>query len=96
MPSGNMVPFLSARRRHEIMDTAFELTGGVQRLVHEMNRDTEGYWKGMSLWSKGLPRAATTEHTAGTGVEDLLDRLDRADKAKTINGDFTEVPDATD
>jgi len=95
-PAGGLVPFMSARRRHEICDVVFENLGGAQRLEHEANRDQESFWKFMSLWAKGLPRAATTEHTASTGVEDLLDRLDRADKAKTINGEFTEVTDATD
>lgn len=95
-PAGSLVPFLSARRRHEICDAVFENLGGSARLEHEANRDQESYWKFMALWSKGLPRAATTEHTAATGVEDLLDKLDRAANAKTINGDFVEVEDAAD
>lgn len=93
-PAGGLVPFMSARRRHEICDIVFENLGGAARLEHEANRDQESYWKFMGLWSKGLPRAATHEHNAGAGIEDLIERLDRAENAKTIDGDFTEVTDA--
>jgi hypothetical protein len=94
-PAGGLVPFMSARRRHEICDVVFENLGGTQRLEHEANRDQESYWRFMGLWAKGLPRAATQEHTVGSGVEDLLDKLDRAANAKTIDGEFVEVDDAT-
>lgn len=93
-PAGGLVPYMSARRRHEICDIVFENLGGTARLEHEANRDQDSFWKFMALWAKGLPRAVSTEHTADTGLESLLDRLDRADKAKTIDGNFTEVGDA--
>lgn len=92
-PAGGLVPFMSARRRHEICDIVFENLGGTQRLEHEANRDHESYWKFMGLWAKGLPRAVSQQHTADAGVEDLLDRLDKATNAKVINGDYTEVED---
>lgn len=92
--AGQLVPFMSARRRHEILDIVFENLGGTQRLEHEAGRDSDSFWKFMGLWGKGLPRAMSTEHNVGGGVEDLLDKLDRAANAKTIDGNFTEVPDA--
>lgn len=93
-PAGGLVPFMSARRRHEICDIVFENLGGSQRLEHEANRDPDSYWKFMGLWSKGLPRAVSTQHEAGSGLESLLDRLDKGESAKVINADFTEVEDA--
>jgi hypothetical protein len=93
-PAGGLVPFMSARRRHEICDIVFENLGGTARLEHEANRDADSFWKFMALWAKGLPRAVSTEHSATTGVEDLLDRLDRSEKAKTISADYVEVEDA--
>jgi hypothetical protein len=42
------------------------------------------------VWAKGLPRAVSNEHNVGAGVEDLLDQLDRADKAKVINGELVD------
>lgn len=96
LPGGMLVPFMSARRRHEICDIVFENLGGAQRLEHEANKDQDSFWKFMGLWSKGLPRAATTEHTVDNGLETLLDKLDKAANAKVIDGSFTEVPDATD
>ena len=51
-------------------------------------------WKFMGLWSKGLPRAVSTEHNAGGGLEDLLDKLDKAANAKTIDGEYQEVDNA--
>lgn len=91
LPGGHLMPHMSARRRHEIVDTAFEMLGGVERLVHEADRTPESYWEFAKLWGKGLPRAVATEHSATKDVEDLLDRLDKADQAKTIDGEFTEV-----
>jgi hypothetical protein len=92
--AGMLAPFMSARRRHEVCDIVFEMIGGVQRLAHEAERDPKWFYS--SLWVKGLPRAATTEHTLDTGVDALLDKLDKAANAKTIEGNFTEVPDAAD
>lgn len=91
LPGGQLMPHMSARRRHEIMDTVFEMTGGVERLVHEVNRDRESYWDFMKLWGKGLPRAVATEHSTTPDVENLLDKLDRMENAKVINGEATEV-----
>lgn len=83
-----MLPHMSAKRRYEILDIAFEMTGGITRLAHEMNKSTEGYWEGMKLWGKGLPKIASTEHSVTEGVESLLDRLDEAERAKTIEGAY--------
>jgi hypothetical protein len=92
-PAGGLVPFMSARRRHEICDIVFENLGGTQRLEHEANRDQESYWKFMGLWSKGLPRAVANQHSADSGMESLLDRLEKGENAKIINADYTEVDD---
>lgn len=94
--AGLLVPFMSARRRHEICDIVFENLGGTRRLEHEAGKDSDSFWKFMGLWAKGLPRAVSTEHTAGSGLEDMLDKLDKVANAKTIDGTFTEVPDAND
>lgn len=92
--NGMLVPFMSARRRQQVCDIVFENLGGTQRLEHEANKDQESYWKFMGLWGKGMLRAVSTEHNAGDGLEDLLDKLDKAANAKTIEGSFEEVPDA--
>src|ERR1700687_2870159 len=89
LPGGMMLPHMSARRRHEVCDVVFEMLGGTERLHHEANRDRDAYWEFMKLWSKGLPRAVATEHSVGEGVEALLDKLDAAENAKTIDGVFT-------
>lgn len=99
LPGGDMLPHMSARRRHEIMDTAFEMVGGVERLAHEMNKNTEGYWAGMQLWAKGLPRAVATEHSVNTdSVEKFWDKLDAREKEKkdanapaVVEAEFTDV-----
>lgn len=97
--AGLMVPFMSARRRHEICDIVFEQLGGVERLAHEAGKDSDAYWQFMTkLWGKGLPRATSTEHSVDNGVETLLEALDKRNGggAKVINGDFVEVSDADD
>lgn len=96
LPGGQLMPFMSARRRHEICDTVFEMLGGTERLYHEANRDRESYWDFMKLWQKGLPRAVATEQsTAGAGVEDMLKRLEAAENARVINGTASEVHDTS-
>jgi hypothetical protein len=85
LPGGQLMPFMSSRRRHEICDTVFEMLGGVERLHHEANRDQESYWRFMGLWQKGLPKAHSTEHSVNAdSVEKLLERLDRAENATDI------------
>lgn len=86
LPGGTMMPHMSARRRHDILDTVFEMLGGVERLAHEANRNPDAYWEMMKHWGKGLPRAVATEHRIGEGVEELLDKLDAAEHAQVING----------
>ena len=102
LPGGVMVPFLSARRRHEIADIVFENLGGVERLTHESDRSPAAYWEFIkSVWSRGLPKAVSTEHSVADGVESLLERLDhmeRAAGATVIENvtDAVEVSDAED
>ena len=89
------MPHMSSRRRHEICDIVFEMVGGVERLAAETEKSSESYWEFMKLWSKGLPRAVATEHTASEGVENLLDKLDKAERARTIDAEMTDItPDA--
>ncbi len=94
LPGGELLPHMSARRRHEVCDIVFENIGGVERLTHEAGRDREAYWEFMKLWSKGLPRAVATEHTVSDGLESMLERLDASERATLIEGSCEEVPDA--
>lgn len=93
LPGGSLMPHMSARRRHEICDTVFEMLGGTERLHHEANRDNESYWKFMGMWQKGLPRAVATEHSTSEDVEKLLEKLDRAESAKDITDATYSVKD---
>lgn len=92
LPGGTLVPHLSARRRHEIADIVFEMCGGVERLAHEADKNSESYWTFIEkVWAKGLPRAVATEHSASEGVEALLEKLDRADKGTLIGADALDI-----
>lgn len=94
LPGGQLMPHMSAKRRHEICDTVFEMLGGVERLYHEANRNNESYWEFMKMWQKGLPRAVATEPTANNEqVEEMLKRLDASDRAQVINGASSRVRD---
>lgn len=94
MNAAGMIPFMSARKRHEAMDTWFVLSGGIERLVHVTDKSDENYLEVLRIWAKGLPKMASTEHTAGAGMEDLLAKLDKGEHAPVINGEYTEVTDA--
>lgn len=92
LPGGEMLPHMSSRRRHEVCDIVFEMGGGVDRLAHIVNKSDENFLDFVkNLWAKGLPRAVAMEHNVSEGVESLLDKLDRAENAKTIDGEAKEV-----
>lgn len=92
LPGGALMPHMSARRRHEICDTVFEMLGGAERLHHESNRNSDSYWEFMKLWQRGLPRAVATEHSVNNeSVEDLLKKLDQHETSKVINGSVSRV-----
>lgn len=97
LPGGQLMPHMSARRRHEICDTVFEMLGGVERMHHEANRDPEAYWEFMTkLWGKGLPRAVATEHSVNNeSIEDMLKKLEQHENIKVINGTAQEIIDVT-
>jgi hypothetical protein len=96
-PAGMLVPYMDARRRMEICAIVFENIGGTQRLTHEADADPK--WFYTTLWSKGLPRTIAAEVTTENNVESLLDKVEKLEaqnNAIVINGEYTEVSDATD
>lgn len=80
LPGGELMPYLSAKRRHQVCDVVFDMLGGVERLHAEADKSSEAYWEFMKMWSKGLPRVAHAEVNAGEGFEALLDKLDAAER----------------
>lgn len=91
--AGQMIPFMDANRKREIVNIVFENIGGIERFTHEAARDPK--WFLETFWAKLLPRGAVNvELNAGAGMEDLIDKLDAAN-AKTINGEYTETKDAS-
>jgi hypothetical protein len=75
---------MSARRRSEVVDMVFEQIGGVERMVAwaEKPENTGDFYT--KVWAKGMLKNVSTEHNLGGGVEELLDQLDRAEKAIDI------------
>lgn len=88
-PSGMLVPFMSAARRHQVLDTAFEMVGGTDKLVAEIEKDSAAYWEFMKLWGKGLPKMSAEQHNVGPGVEDLLEQMHARREARMV--DITPV-----
>lgn len=81
LPGGVLMPHLSARRRHEVLDTVFEMLGGPERLHSEANRDRDGYWEFMKMWAKGLPRAVATEHSVNNeSMDELLKKIEARER----------------
>lgn len=94
LPSGQMLMHMRARQRHEIFGTAFEMCGGVDRLVHEANKTTDGYWELVKHYAKGAAKPVAVEHSFGESTEDMVDEADRFENAKVVNG--TVVLDGDD
>ena len=95
-PMGQLIPHMSARYIREQFYSVYQSLGGAERLLHEANRDADSYKWFISLMAKLTPREALVQHDHGAAVDSLIDRLDKEDKAKTIEADFVEVSDATE
>lgn len=89
LPGCDLMPYVSAKRRNQIVDTLFEMLGGVERMQAWAENN---YGDFMAIWAKGLPRNAATEHSLNTdSIENLLAKLDKAENAQLIDGECTVV-----
>jgi hypothetical protein len=86
---GELVPFLSAKRRTEIIDRVFEATGGERAMSEWVERSDDNRGKFYGWFVKGAFRgAAPVDQDAGASkVEELLARLDAGEGAKVISND---------
>lgn len=83
--SGDILPGLSGRRRQEQMDALYEASGGFQRALAWLEKSDENWEKFfLGPYAKGAQRAVTVEHAAGAGLEDLIEKMDRAGNAIDI------------
>lgn len=89
LPGGDLMPYMSARRRQEIADIVFEQVGGVPRMVAWVEKSDDNYGMFLTkIWAKGMLRPVNDERAGGpSDVESLLARLDAGEHAKVINGD---------
>lgn len=85
---------MSARLRTEIIDAVFEGVGGAERLRSWVEASDANYAEFVKMWARGAVRSTNVELTASEGVENLLEKLDRAENAKLIDGQATLVPDS--
>lgn len=90
-PGGDLLPHMSARMRTSVVDSLFEGLGGYDRMKAFFAKNDENYLEFVKLWGKGVAKSTNVEVTASEGIENLLDRLERAENAQTINGDAVEV-----
>jgi hypothetical protein len=96
LPGGFMQPFMSKRRLQQQFDTVDEMLGGDMRLFDEANKNSDAYWEFKKLQAKMMPRESLATHDVSDGVEALLDKLDAAEREKTIEGSYLEVTDASE
>ena len=91
MPGGDLMPYMSAVARSNMMDAVFYHVGGFARLVAWTEKNDENYKEFIKLWAKGAIRATQVQNmTPPTAVEDLLARLDAGEHAKVISEPETE------
>lgn len=88
---GGLLPHMSARLRTEIIDAVFHGSGGAERLLAWVDKSDENYAKFFEVWARGAVRSTNVEVGVSDSVENLLEKLDRADNAKLIDGEATEV-----
>jgi hypothetical protein len=93
LADGSLTPYMSARRRMEIHDIAFENIGGVEAYSDWARSNKTEFYR---QWSRGAVRATHLEVSADEGVEALLARLDAGEHARVIDGTATVVEDEGD
>ena len=85
VPGCELLPYMSARRRNQLVDVVFESVGGTERLTDWAEKNYGDFVT--KVWIKGLPSNSATEHTVSPeSIEALWDKLDAEDRAKTIEG----------
>ena len=92
LPGGELMPHMSARLRTATIDALFEATGGFERAKAWIEKSDENYGEFFTkIWAKGAAKAVSHELGMSEGVESLLDKLDAAERAQTIEGSFKEI-----
>lgn len=89
--NGQLVPFMSAKRRTEIIDRVFDATGGETEMAAWVERDDKNRAQFYGWFVKGAFRGAAPVDAGdrGTKVEELLARLDAGEGATVISNDYT-------
>lgn len=93
LPGGGLLPHMSARLRTEIIDAVFEGVGGAEKMRAWVEASDANYAEFIKLWARGAVRSSNVELTASEGLENMLEKLDRAENAKLIDGDASLVPE---
>ena len=94
LPGGSLLPHMSARLRTETIDALFVGSGGYEKALAWIEKSDENYAEFFKIWAKGAVRSTNVEVGVSEGVESLLEKLDAADRAKTIDATAREVEDA--
>lgn len=88
LPTGGLMPHMSARLRHEIVDAVFFASGGFDRLLAFTEASEDNYKFFLNLWAKGLPRVSNAEVAVNAdGIESLIARLDAGEHATVVSPD---------
>jgi hypothetical protein len=95
LPGGSLLPHMSARLRTETIDALFVGAGGFEKALAWIEANDDNYAEFFKIWAKGAARSTNVEVGISDGVESLLEKLDAAERAKTIDGTVREVGNAT-
>ena len=92
MPGGDLMPYMSAVHRSNLIDALFHHTGGFARAAAWIEKNDDNYGEFfLKVWSKGAIRASQVQNLSPpTAVEDLLARLDAGEHAKVVGGGETK------
>lgn len=93
LPSGTMLIHMSACRRRRIMDELWESVGGFERAQAWIEKSDANYETFFKDWMKGSARHMQIEHSNAESTEDMVDEVERSERAQVIGGNFTESDD---
>lgn len=95
LPGGMVARDLGKQFLREQFQTAYQTLGGQERLVHQMNKDDDQYWKGVDAMIRLQPKEAVIDtNVPVNSPEELFERLDKLEAEKRA-GVGPEVIDVT-
>ncbi len=91
MPTGDLLPHMSARARRATIDAVMYNLGGEERITEWARSNDSNFEVFFKTWAKGEAKPETRGNVPQDGIETILARLDAGEAAQVVNGNLAGV-----